>query len=113
MTSRQQQRRARQRERSPDGSSSQPHVRRSSEGVTVHGLGTSDLALPSRGEKCVWRWVPVGSWFTSGVIAGTMVLGARCGLQVIVVLWSLRADDAGCRHALAILRLLRFSRVRR
>jgi hypothetical protein len=55
----------------------------------------------------------MGSWFTSGVITGTMVLGVRCGLQVVVVLWSLRADDAGRRHALAILRLLRFSQVRR
>lgn len=55
----------------------------------------------------------MGSWFTSGVIAGTMVLGVRSGLQVVVVLWSLRADDAGRRHARAILRLLRFPQARR
>lgn len=58
----------------------------------------------------------MGSWFTFGVIAGTVVLvstGVRSLLQGIVVVWSLRADDAGRRHALAILRLLRFSQPRR
>jgi hypothetical protein len=58
----------------------------------------------------------MGSWFASGIVAGTMVLvstGVRAILQGIVVVWSLRADEAGRRHALAILRLLRFSQPRR
>jgi hypothetical protein len=67
-------------------------------------------------EKRVWRRSLWGSWFTSGVIAGTMVLvstGARWILQGIVVVWSHRADDAGRRHALAILRLFRSSQPQR
>lgn len=56
----------------------------------------------------------MGSWIAPGVIAGMVVLtsvGVRLTLQVIVVVWSLRADAAGRRHALAVLRLLRFSHV--
>jgi hypothetical protein len=53
-------------------------------------------------------------------VAGSAV-GVACGigivirslLQLVVVIWSLRADDAGRRHAMAILRLLSDSRVRR
>lgn len=44
-----------------------------------------------------------------GVIVGTVFLGVRLSLQTIVVLWSLHADAAGRRHALAVLRVLRFS----
>lgn len=55
----------------------------------------------------------MGSWITPGVIAGIVLLISavvRLTLQIIVVLWSLRADAAGRRHALALLRLIRFSR---
>jgi hypothetical protein len=57
----------------------------------------------------------VGSWIAPGLIAGAVVLatvGVRLALQFIVVVWSLRADAAGRRHALALLRLLRFSPIR-
>ncbi len=53
----------------------------------------------------------MGSWLVPGVIAaavGLTSVGVRLTLQIIVVMWSLRADAAGRRHALALLRLLRF-----
>lgn len=54
----------------------------------------------------------MGSLIAPGVIAGIVFISTvgRLAPQVIVVLWSLGADAAGRRHALAVLRLLRFSR---
>jgi acyl-CoA hydrolase len=39
-------------------------------------------------------------------IGTTVTVVTRAALRVVVVLWSLRADEAGRRHARAILRLL-------
>jgi hypothetical protein len=44
-----------------------------------------------------------------GTYASVLVLIVvllRVGVQIFVVMWSLRADDAGRQHALALLRLL-------
>jgi hypothetical protein len=67
------------------------------------------------------RWVLVSGVITTAAglmwghgmtIVGMVMLisaGVNPTLRVIVVLWSLRANRAGRRHALAILRLLRSS----
>jgi hypothetical protein len=49
------------------------------------------------------------TWWHVMTIVGMVMLTVNLALQVIVILWSLRADPSGRRHALAILRLLRFS----
>jgi len=43
-------------------------------------------------------------------LSGATVLVLRAITQLIIVLWSLRTDDTGRKHALALLRLLRAGR---
>ncbi|MGW3994335.1 hypothetical protein [Amycolatopsis sp. NPDC004772] len=42
-----------------------------------------------------------------GATAAAAVVVLRYVTQLIVVIWSLRADEAGRKHAVALLRLLR------
>jgi hypothetical protein len=51
----------------------------------------------------------VAEFFQVGTIAGLAVLvplALRSVAQLIVVVWSLRADEVGRKHALAVLRVL-------
>jgi hypothetical protein len=48
-----------------------------------------------------------------GGLATAVLLGVRLLLVVVISLWSLRADESGRAHALALLRVLRFRRPRK
>jgi hypothetical protein len=54
-------------------------------------------------------WVEL---LNGGILATAGALLMRYILIAIIVIWSLRADEAGRKHALALVRLLRAERTR-
>lgn len=46
-----------------------------------------------------------------GVLVGCAGVAIRCVTQLLVVIWSLRADEKGRRHAIEILKALRWGRL--
>jgi hypothetical protein len=54
-----------------------------------------------------------GAWIQISAIAGCAGVALRYTIQLVIVIWSLRADAEGRQHALQLLLALRGERLKR